>query len=79
MEQSRIKVRVADSHRDQLDEVRAKLEHAGMAVGEVLPTIGIISGSCDPTQLDSLRQVPGVAKVSRLQEFHVPPPESDVQ
>lgn len=46
-----------------LDPVVAALEALGMAVGSVLPVIGIITGDAPQGVLDALRSVPGVIAV----------------
>jgi hypothetical protein len=71
-------VTVTTDGRD-LDATVESLRAAGMTVTDVHREIGIISGTVDPTDRDSLDGVPGVAAVEADQSFEIAPPDSDVQ
>lgn len=70
---------VDDDYVDRMKEVVAGLESAGMRVDAVLEEIGAVTGSVEPHQVPSIKDVPGVSSVSRQREFRVPSPEADLQ
>jgi hypothetical protein len=74
-----VTVMVGDAHVDKIDEVKQKLEEAGLDVREVLGSIGAITGSAAPKSLAGLRKVRGVSAVESSEEYQLPPPDSDVQ
>lgn len=74
-----ISVTVDDAHQDQLMEVAAALQAAGMQVEHSLETIGVITGSCEASQIASLSQVAGVASLEPAQEVQLPPTDSPLQ
>ncbi len=76
---TRITVTVADDHLGRADEVADRLRAAGMAVEQVLGTVGIITGSVSAASPASLEAVAGVASVEPETSFRIPPPEADVQ
>ena len=76
-EPTRATVSVDDEHLDRLDHVLDRLRELGLEVDEVLPNIGIVTGStADP---DALRGVDGVLSVDAQREFRIPPPDEEVQ
>lgn len=76
---TRITVTIDDDHLARADQVADQLRAAGMAVEQVLGTVGIITGSVDPAQRASLEAVPGVAAVEDETTFQIPPPDADIQ
>ncbi|WP_315720199.1 MULTISPECIES: hypothetical protein [unclassified Bradyrhizobium] len=50
-----------------------KLSHAGVTVDRVLPRLAIVTGSIDPSQLSTLRAVPGVKRVEEAGVFQLAP------
>jgi hypothetical protein len=72
-----VTVLVDDEHLAVIDEVAAALQRAGLRLGEVLPALGVITGSVDDPA--ALAAVEGVARVEAAQEIQLPPPDEDVQ
>lgn len=58
-----IVVSVDDEHLDQILDVVTNLQASGMNVENVMPEVGVISGSVDSTQIETLSQTEGVAAV----------------
>ncbi len=74
-----VTVTVSDSHTDRIDEVAQALSDRGMQVRQVLPAIGMISGSAAADQEQSLQAVDGVEAVEEETSFQLAPPDSPVQ
>ena len=74
-----VTVMVGEAHVEKIDDVKQKLEAAGLNVREVLSSIGAITGSAAPKSLAGLRKVHGVSAVESSQAYQLPPPDSDVQ
>ena len=72
-------ISVADDQVDDMSTVVDALRAAGLRVGEVLDSAGIVTGTVDGAALASLSAVPGVLDVERSRVYQVPPPESPVQ
>ncbi|MBW4465003.1 MAG: ketohydroxyglutarate aldolase [Pegethrix bostrychoides GSE-TBD4-15B] len=79
MSRVNVSVTVDDAHQEQMMEVAAGLQAAGMQVEQTLETIGVITGSCESSQISSLSGVAGVATVERGQEVQLPPSDSPLQ
>ena len=71
-------VTVTTDGRD-IDATVESLREAGMTVTDVHREIGIVSGTVDPADRDSLGGVAGVSAVEADQTFEIAPPDSDVQ
>jgi hypothetical protein len=71
-------VTVTTDGRD-IDATVESLREAGMTVTDVHREIGIVSGTVEPADRDSLEGVAGVAAVEAEQGFEIAPPDSDVQ
>jgi hypothetical protein len=74
-----VTVTVADAQGGAIEELAARLRQAGMDVGQVLGTVGIITGSVDDSRLAAIEALPGVAAVEAQASFQIPPPGADVQ
>jgi hypothetical protein len=74
-----VTVVVDDAHLDSMDEVAAKLRSGGMQVTQVLRESGVISGSISEDRQDALQRIGGVESIDQQTQFHLPPPESDLQ
>jgi uncharacterized membrane protein (DUF441 family) len=75
-----VSVLVAGEHLASIDDVAAALEDAGLRVGAVMATIGVITGVADdPGQLAALQALDGVASVEVGREVRLPPPDSPIQ
>lgn len=59
-------------------EVARDLKAAGLEVGQVLETIGTVTGSADPKAAAKLRKVRGVADVSEDHAIDIGPPGAPV-
>lgn len=75
----RVTVSVTDDQQANIDELAARLRAAGMEVDQVLPTVGVITGSVTRSQRTLIERAAGVAAVEDETSFQVPPPDSDVQ
>jgi hypothetical protein len=78
-ERRAITVAVADSHLAQIEAVAERLRAAGMKVEQVLPAIGVITGTVPASSLAALSAVEGVASIEPQTEFRIPPPDAEVQ
>ncbi|MDQ4049339.1 MAG: ketohydroxyglutarate aldolase [Actinomycetota bacterium] len=78
-ERTEVVVSVKDEHLERLGAVAEELRSAGMAVGEVMDELGVVSGSIDAAKMEELSAVTGVANVERSREVRIPPPDSPVQ
>ena len=74
-----VTVTVAESHLAPIEEVVQRLREAGMEVEQVLPAIGVITGTVPAAQLSALSGVEGVASIEEQTEFRIPPPDAEVQ
>ncbi len=70
---------VADDQLANIDELVDRLRAAGMQVDQVLPTVGVITGSVTESQRTSIENVPGVAAAEGETTFQIAPPDADVQ
>ena len=76
---SKITVTVDDDHLTQVHDVAERLRAAGMTVDQVLGSVGMITGSVDPSKRPSVAAVPGVASVEEETTFQIAPPDAEVQ
>lgn len=79
MSEVKISVSVDDAHLSQIQQVSQQLQSSGMNVEQTLSTIGVISGSIQPDQLNNLYQIEGVKNVEHQESYQLDPPSSDVQ
>lgn len=63
----------------RLDDAVENLRAAGLVVEDVLPMLGVVTGTALQDRLAAVEAVPGVVDVERQRTFQVPPPDSDVQ
>jgi hypothetical protein len=75
----RITVTVTDGQQPNIDELADRLRAVGMQVDQVLPAVGVITGSVTSAQRRSIEQVAGVAAVEDETTFQIAPPDSDIQ
>jgi hypothetical protein len=68
-------VTVADEKLAAIDGLAEQLRAQGMTISQVLPTIGVISGSVSAARLAALRKVAGVLSVEVETQAVLPPPE----
>ena len=64
-----ISVSVNDEYLDKILEVVTNLQAAGMNVKNMMPILGVITGSVESTQIDVLSQVEGVNAVEVSRTF----------
>jgi hypothetical protein len=69
MQTVNISVSVDDEYVDKIEEVVADLQAAGMNVENIMPILGVITGSVESTQIDALSQVEGVNAVEVSRTF----------
>ncbi|MEU8034274.1 hypothetical protein [Streptomyces sp. NPDC049099] len=74
-----ITVTVDDAHQERIKAVADQLRAAGMQVQQVLPTIGIITGTVSESQRDAIGNVGGVAHVEEQEAIQLPPPDAEIQ
>jgi hypothetical protein len=74
-----VTVTVADSHAGDLADLVAQLALAGLQVEQVLPAVGVITGSVEESQVAQIAALPGVAAVEQQTRFQLPPPDAGVQ
>jgi hypothetical protein len=72
-------ISVADDQVDDMSTVVDALRAAGLRVGEVLDSAGVVTGTVDGAAVAALSAVPGVVDVERSRVYRVPPPDSPVQ
>jgi hypothetical protein len=61
-----------------IHEVTRDLKAAGFEVGQVLDSVGVVTGTAHPTHLAKLKRVKGVADVSADHPVDIGPPDADV-
>jgi hypothetical protein len=74
---TRVSVTVDDQHRASLHEVVDALRGCGMEVDAVLEGLGMVTGFAPDAE--ALRQLEGVAAVDAELEYHLPPPDEEIQ
>ncbi len=79
MPKIKVSISVDDAHVDRISEVAQGLQSAGLEVEQVLPTVGMISGSIDSNQVNRLSQIQGVQYIEPEQSYQIAPPDSDIQ
>lgn len=79
MSQVQVSVSVDNAHLAQIEQISQRLQSSGMNVQQTLSSIGVINGSIEPDQLNSLTQIEGVKNVEPQQSYQLAPPSSDVQ
>ncbi len=70
---------VTDDQLTNIDELVDRLRAAGMQVDQVLPTVGVITGSVTKSQRTSIERVAGVAAVEDETTFQIAPPDAEIQ
>lgn len=69
MQNVNISVSVDDQYLDKIEQVVADLQAARMNVENIMPILGVITGSVESTQMDALSQVEGVNAVEVSRTF----------
>ena len=64
-----ISVSVDDEYIEKILDVVADLQAAGMNVENIMPILGVITGSVESTQMDALYDVKGVDAVEVSRTF----------
>jgi hypothetical protein len=64
---------------ERAPDVAERLRAAGMEVTEVLPAIGVVTGSAPASRLADLEGIDGVVAVEPARRIDLPPPDSPVQ
>ena len=72
-------ISIDDEQLAEMKSVAKRLEQAGLNITQILDIVGIISGACEESQLNNLRQISGVAAVEIDQNYQLPFPDSTVQ
>lgn len=76
---TRLLVSIDDQHVHDLPGVVERLRAVGMEVGRTMAALGAVTGSIEPSRLEALRGVEGVAEVEQARDYELPPPESSTQ
>lgn len=74
-----ITVTVDEAHLTSIHDVAQQLRSQGMHVDQVLESVGVITGSVPDHHYSALKSIEGVSSVDEQHQFHVPPPDADVQ
>jgi hypothetical protein len=69
---------VIDDKKADIGKVAQELETKGLRVTRTLSTLGIVSGTADPSIVGSLSQVEGVQSVKRERGVQLPPMREDI-
>ncbi|GGI44018.1 hypothetical protein [Agromyces flavus] len=77
MDWTKVSVTVDDEHLDTIDDVAEGLRERGMQVEQVLPSVGIVTGSAQ--DIAALNSVPGVASVDLEEGIDIGPPDQEIQ
>lgn len=75
MSDYKVTVTVSDDYLHRFSEVVERTKEAGLSVEREMEGIGTLSGSIDPSTVDSLLQLEGVAAVEHEEVFQLPPPD----
>lgn len=75
-----VSVLVDSEHLAAIDGVAGALERAGLRVGEVMGTVGVITGTADDAaRFPAFEALEGVEAVEIGRKVQLPPPDSPVQ
>jgi hypothetical protein len=74
----RLVLTVASDQLDQINEVASQVADVGFEVEQVLPTIGVITGSVDQDQVPALEALEGIDAVELDRDVSIPPPDSEI-
>jgi hypothetical protein len=66
---------VDDDSLGDLDDVLRRASKAGLRDGQVLPAVGVITGTAHPDTLHELSQVPGIRAAEADRTIQLPPPD----
>lgn len=69
MSNANISVCVDDEYSDKILKVAADLQAAGMNVENIMPILGVVTGSVELIQIDTLCEVKGVNAVEVTKTF----------
>ncbi len=72
-------ITVEETRLGQIDRIADECRKKGLGSLQVLKSIGTITGAIDAGRIDDLKAVRGVLNVERGAEYHLPPPDADVQ
>lgn len=75
----KVNVAVSSDYLSRFSDVVERCRVAGLEVEQVLPMIGVITGTVDAQKLAQIQKVEGVNAVEEQTEYQLPPPESDLQ
>lgn len=74
-----VSVAIEDANLEEFDAVLKRAKRAGLKARQVLPEIGVVTGTIDDEKLPALRKLKGIASVEAIRQIQLPPPESDTQ
>jgi len=74
-----VTIAIADDYLSQLAEVISRLRAAGLEVQQVMGEIGVVTGTCDSSQMAGLSKVAGVESVEGDRTIRLAPPDSPIQ
>ena len=77
MDWTKVSVTVDDEHLDTIDEVAEGLRERGLQVEQVLPSVGIVTGTVQ--DVAALNSVPGVVSVDLEEGIDIGPPDQEIQ
>lgn len=70
---------VVTVERNRINEVVQHLRSTGVEVSDELSNIGLVNAIADPSDIESVRKLPGVLNVEEQRDMHIAPPDSDIQ
>ena len=79
MSKIQICVSVDEAHLAHIQQIAEQLQSSGMIVEQTLSSIGVINGSIQAEQFNSLTHIEGVKNVEPQQSYQLNPPNSDIQ
>ncbi|PPD36311.1 MAG: hypothetical protein CTY17_06870 [Methylomonas sp.] len=68
-----------ESHFSQFTSISKQLSSSGLKDIQIMKSIGIITGKCEPASMANMQCISGVAAIEVAGHVQIAPPESDIQ
>ncbi len=72
-------VLIDDNHLEDFSKVVKLAEEKGLKITQQMQEIGILTGSIDKKDLESIEKIKGVANIEISKKFQIAPPDEDIQ
>jgi hypothetical protein len=72
-------IAISDDYLECILDVAQNLRAAGLHVAQIMDTVGVITGSCEPSRVRAMATVEGVASVEASHTHHLAPPDAPIQ